>query len=119
MIAAIPFILKNLLPAVLKHWKMILNFAILIVSVAVMVGMCIRIATQKKTITKLEDKIEILEITNTYLSNQNIDTQKQLKEIEAFTNSWFKIQYVTNYEYSDDIKEAYKAIRDDFYKGVD
>lgn len=111
MLTVIPFIIKN--------WKMILNFGILFVSVTVMIVMCIRIATQKKTITKLEDKIEILEITNTYLSNQNIDAQKQLREIEAFTNSWFKIQYVTNYEYSDDIKEAYKAIREDFYKGVD
>lgn len=111
MLTVIPFIIKN--------WKMILNFGILFISVTVMIVMCIRIATQKKTITKLEDKIEILEITNTYLSNQNIDAQKQLREIEAFTNSWFKIQYVTNYEYSDDIKEAYKAIREDFYKGVD
>lgn len=111
MLTVIPFIIKN--------WKMILNFGILFISVTVMIVMCIRIATQKKTITKLEDKIEVLEITNTYLSNQNIDAQKQLREIEAFTNSWFKIQYVTNYEYSDDIKEAYKAIREDFYKGVD
>lgn len=109
----------TVIPFIIKHWKMILNFGILFVSVTVMIVMCIRIATQKKTITKLEDKIEVLEITNTYLSNQNIDAQKQLREIEAFTNSWFKIQYVTNYEYSDDIKEAYKAIREDFYKGVD
>lgn len=111
MLSAIPFIIKN--------WKMILNFGILFISITVIIVMCIRIATQKKTITKLEDKIVVLEITNTYLSNQNIDTMKQLREIEAFTNSWFKIQYVTNYEYTDDIKEAYKSIREDFYKGVD
>ncbi len=108
--------LSKIISYIKNNKKEFIMFGIVMIFIFIIFYLLIRIKMHKNAIDKLEDEIEILEMTNALYQNQIIDNEKYIKELLSYTNSYNIIIKATNYSLPLDIIESYEAISNDFMK---
>lgn len=110
-------VILSILSFIKKNWKLILCGVVFILSVFTITAMSIKLSMSNNKIKKLETTISELEYTNAFQERQIIDKNKELLEIQAFTNSLNKINKTYKYALPKEDIEAYDSIIDDVIKG--
>lgn len=110
-------IISKILKYFRKNKKDLIFIGILFVLTAMIFILSIRITLRRREINRLTNRVEALEFTNTYLSDEILTYSNKLFIQKSFTNSSIKIVMITNDFYlGDEDIELREVFKYDFYK---
>ncbi len=106
--------ISKILSYIKNNKREFILFAIVMFCFGIILFMTMRLIHRKKQVEKLNIQIERLEATNMFYQREIKDRDKEIKELNIYTNSLDKINKVIIYTMPKADIEAYESISNDF-----
>lgn len=106
--------ISKILSYIKNNKREFILFAIVMFCFGIILFMTMRLIHRKKQVEKLNIQIERLEATNIFYQREIKDRDKEIKELNTYTNSLDKINKVIIYTMPKSDIEAYESISNDF-----